>query len=66
MIFLVDLLKGDGTFPEEPARTALELADESEVVEWLADHGSAAYVRRLFDPYGFLWVNRSLCRPEEP
>lgn len=56
MIFVVEFLEDDGAVAQEPARVALELADESEVVEWLTHRGSKAYVRRLFDPHGFLWV----------
>ena len=57
MIFLVEFLE-DGTFAREPSRVTLELPDEAAVVEWLAERGRQAYVRRLFDPSGFLWVSR--------
>lgn len=56
MIFVVEFLEDAGVLPREPARIALEAADESEVVAWLTRRGRSAYVRRLFDPYGFLWL----------
>jgi len=56
MIFVVEFLEEEGAFAREPARVALEAADEAEVVGWLARRGRKAYVRRLFDPYGFLWL----------
>lgn len=56
MIFVVEFLEEDGALAREPARVVLEAADESEVVGWLACRGRRAYVRRLFDPYGFLWL----------
>ncbi len=56
MIFVVEFLEEDGALAQEPARVALEAADEAEVVGWLARRGRRAYVRRLFDPHGFLWI----------
>jgi len=56
MIFIVEFLEEDRVSAWEPAGIALEAADESEVVAWLTRRGRSAYVRRLFDPYGFLWL----------
>lgn len=59
MIFVVKFLEEEGALAREPARIALEAADEAEVVGWLARRGRNAYVRQLFDPYGFLWLTPS-------
>lgn len=56
MIFIVEFLEEDRVSAWEPARVALEAVDEAEVVGWLARRGRRAYVRRLFDPHGFLWL----------
>jgi hypothetical protein len=61
MIFLVEFWDDKWAVTPELARTILELPDEAAVVRWLADRTKPAYVRRLFDPYGFLWVPRKGC-----
>lgn len=59
MIFVVEFLEEEGALAREPAGIALEAADESEVVAWLTRRGRSAYIRSLFDPYGFLWLATS-------
>lgn len=66
MIFLVEFLEDDKVPSHEPTRVAVELADEVEVIRWLAGRRAPAYVRQLFDPYGFLWVPPAGPGHEEP
>jgi len=66
MIFLVEFLDNDRAPSHEPPRVAVELPDEVEVVRWLAGRRAPAYVRRLFSPYGFLWVPPAGPGHEEP